>query len=358
MRTLYLGFSVLLALSQTATAPGPPAAAGASSQAAPPTAAADVMTPRDAKERMELAEKVNGLQGLDISWHLKASYEVLGADGKSTDTGTYEEWRVSAKQYRVALHSPSISVEEYGTDHVVFKKGEQSWPGRPLSAIQGMIARPIPPQVHPGKTVWENYERNFGAGKMPCTALMAPSLYTSVQDAASYCFALKNAVLFYASTPNNMYQTLFHTISLVHGHYLAHDIQLLLGGRPWLKVHVDVLEGLGPAGLQALTVPADASPVTARVSTPGEVTNGHLIKKALPVYPPAAKLQGVQGTVILDGVISTEGHFQELQVLGGPPMLQQAALDAVRQWVYSPYLLDGQPVEVETDINVVFALGR
>ncbi len=209
-------------------------------------------------------------------------------------------------------------MEEYGTDHGVFKKGEQDWPGRPLSAIPGMIARPIPTQAHTGKTVLENYERNFGAGKMPCTALMVPSLYTSVQDAASYCFALKNAVLFYASTPNNMYQTLFQNISLVHDHYLAHDIELFLGGRPWLKVHIETLEGLGPAGLQALTVPADASPVTARVSTPGEATNGHLIKKAFPVYPPAEKLQGVQGTVILDGVISTGGHFQELQLLGGP----------------------------------------
>jgi hypothetical protein len=83
------------------------------------------MTPRDAKERMELAEKVNGLQGLDISWHLKASYEVVGTDGKSTDTGTYEEWRVSAKQYRVALHSPSISVEEYGTSMESSRRGNR-----------------------------------------------------------------------------------------------------------------------------------------------------------------------------------------------------------------------------------------
>jgi hypothetical protein len=76
---------------------------------------------------MDLARKVNGLQRLDVRWHLKANYEVFAADGKSSDTGTYEEWRVNAKQYRIALHGSSVSVEEYGTDHGVFRAGEQDW---------------------------------------------------------------------------------------------------------------------------------------------------------------------------------------------------------------------------------------
>jgi protein TonB len=121
---------------------------------------------------------------------------------------------------------------------------------------------------------------------------------------------------------------------------------------------VDMLDGIGPAGLSALTVPAGASPVSVRVDATLDATAGRLINKVVPMYPAAAKLQGVQGTVILNGVISKEGHFKKLQVLAGPPMLQQPAIDAVRQWAYTPYLLDGQPVEVETDVNVVFVLGR
>ncbi len=58
---------------------------------------------------MELATKVNGLKGLDVPWHLKATYQVFGPDGKQTEKGTYEEWRVSAQQYRIALHRPSES---------------------------------------------------------------------------------------------------------------------------------------------------------------------------------------------------------------------------------------------------------
>jgi protein TonB len=64
----------------------------------------------------------------------------------------------------------------------------------------------------------------------------------------------------------------------------------------------------------------------------------------------------VSGTVVLKATISATGHIKNLEVVSGPSLLQQAALDAVRQWVYRPYLLNGQPVEVMTTINVVFTL--
>ena len=349
----FLGFA-----QAQATPPGPPAPVTAPSQAAPSTNSGEMVTPTDPKERMELAQKVNGLHGLDIPWHLKASYEVFGLDGKSTDKGTYEEWRVSAKQYRLALHSPTVSAEEYGTDHGVFRTGDQGWPGRPLSSIRAMIAQPVLPPVHPEKTVLQNYERSFGKLKLQCTALVDQGAKQKMEDAPSYCFASTNAILFYSGSFSRMYQTLFEHISLVHGYYFANDMQLFIGGRPWLKLHIDALEGLGPAGFSALTVPEGASPVTARLDVPGEITQGYLTNKILPVYPATAKQQGVQGRVILNGIIGTDGRYKRLDVLAGPPMLQQAALDAVRQWVYTPYLRDGKPIEVETDISVVFALQR
>jgi len=348
--------ALLQATTDPATRDPAPAASVPPAQAAPSSTSADVITPQDAKERMELAEKVNGLHGLDIPWHLKASYEVFGLDGKSTDTGTYEAWHVSPKQYRLALHSPSISVEEYGTDHGIFRTGDQGWPGRPLSSIRGMIMRPVP-VPSPEKTTLENYERTVSKQPLLCTALIDHGAKSTVQDAASYCFAPTNAILFYSGSAGRI-QILFEHISLVHGHYFANDMQLFVGGRPWLKVHVDTLEGLGPAALSALTVPAGASAVTARLDATEEVTQGRLIKKLFPAYPAAAKQQGVQGTVILNGVIGTDGHFKKLEVMAGPSMLQQAALDAVRQWVYTPFLQEGKPVEVETDVNVVFALQR
>jgi protein TonB len=75
-----------------------------------------------------------------------------------------------------------------------------------------------------------------------------------------------------------------------------------------------------------------------------------------PVYPPLAKQARISGTVMLAAHISTDGHIQNLRVISGHPMLVQAAIEAVRQWVYRPTLLNGQPVEVLTDIQVNFAL--
>lgn len=85
---------------------------------------------------------------------------------------------------------------------------------------------------------------------------------------------------------------------------------------------------------------------------------GRIIEKTMPTYPPIARVTGVQGTVILQAAISKSGTIENLRVMSGPAMLQQAAMDAVRTWRYRPYLLNGEPVEVETTVNVVFTMGR
>jgi periplasmic protein TonB len=85
---------------------------------------------------------------------------------------------------------------------------------------------------------------------------------------------------------------------------------------------------------------------------------GQPLERTLPVFPAIAKATGTQGTVVLQAIISKTGTIENLRVVGGPGLLQQAALDAVKQWRYRPYKLNDQPVEVETTINVVFTLGR
>ena len=85
---------------------------------------------------------------------------------------------------------------------------------------------------------------------------------------------------------------------------------------------------------------------------------GFLIYKVTPQYPAIAKEAGVGGTVALQAMISKDGTIENLRVVSGPAMLQQAALDAVKMWRYRPYLLNKVPVEVETTVNVVFTMGR
>jgi protein TonB len=86
------------------------------------------------------------------------------------------------------------------------------------------------------------------------------------------------------------------------------------------------------------------------------VMNGLLLFNPVPVYPPIAIATRTEGTVALQAIISKNGAIENLRVVSGPAMLQQSALDAVRRWRYRPYTLNGQPVEVETTVNVVFKL--
>ncbi len=94
-----------------------------------------------------------------------------------------------------------------------------------------------------------------------------------------------------------------------------------------------------------------------KVNISAGVAMGMLIQKTQPIYPPIAKAARVSGTVVLQATISKTGTIENLQVVSGPAMLQQAALDAVRTWRYRPYLLNNEPVEVETTVNVIFTLG-
>jgi len=83
---------------------------------------------------------------------------------------------------------------------------------------------------------------------------------------------------------------------------------------------------------------------------------GNLILRVQTDYPALARQVRVQGQVVLRAMIRREGTIENLQVLSGHPMLVRAAVDAVRQWRYRPYLLNGEPVEVETEVRVNFIL--
>ena len=90
----------------------------------------------------------------------------------------------------------------------------------------------------------------------------------------------------------------------------------------------------------------------------GNVQAARIINRVQPVYPPLARQTRISGTVRLHAIIGKDGMIQQLEVMNGHPLLQQSALDAVRQWRYQPTLLNGEPVEVDTTIDVIFSLNQ
>lgn len=119
-------------------------------------------------------------------------------------------------------------------------------------------------------------------------------------------------------------------------------------------------KGLQPAPAN-IPNPNAAAPTVAppnRLRVASGVTQGMLIHQVAPVYPLDAKRSHIEGTVVLGAVIGKDGRIQDLRAISGPKELVPAALGAVQQWRYKPYLLMGNPVEVETHITVNFRLNR
>jgi TonB family protein len=111
-----------------------------------------------------------------------------------------------------------------------------------------------------------------------------------------------------------------------------------------------------PGGPPQLDLTISSSP--GRIKVGGAVIAASILTKVPPVYPAAAKAARVSGVVHLAVIIGTDGTMQQIHALSGPPELVDAAMDAVKQWVYKPTLLNGNPVQVETTIDINFTLSQ
>ena len=133
-----------------------------------------------------------------------------------------------------------------------------------------------------------------------------------------------------------------------------------------------VISGIWATAVRAQTSQPEPSGGTATESLPpppvvrslgpvrisNGVMAGLILNKVPPHYPAEARAAGVGGTVVLHAIIGKDGTIEKLTVISGPALLQDAAVDAVKQWVYSPYLLNGVPTEVDTTIMVNFNLNK
>jgi len=103
---------------------------------------------------------------------------------------------------------------------------------------------------------------------------------------------------------------------------------------------------------------APPKPPASRIQVGGKLQSAMLLRKVEPTYPQLARQMRVQGVVRFQAVISKEGEVKDLKFVSGPRVLEQAAADAIKRWVYRPTLLDGRPVEVSTQIDLNFTLGQ
>jgi protein TonB len=117
-----------------------------------------------------------------------------------------------------------------------------------------------------------------------------------------------------------------------------------------------VIGGIISSNSGVAAVPNVTKPIPQRLRISQGVSKGLLTYRIEPTYPPLARQARIQGVVVLTAVIDKDGNIQNLQVVSGHPLLAPAAIEAVKQWRYKPFLLNGQPLEVETAVTVTFQL--
>lgn len=334
-------------------------------QAAPPTPPAQktnaelasAATPADPAERLEVGRRLNGLAVPGAKpWHLKATYQLYDDKAKPTESGTYEEWWFSDKQYKLAYHSATFNQEEYSNDRGVFRAGDQGWQPWPLSRLRDQIEYPILPADELSDRATMNITRKFGDVELACTVLpFREDKHPSLND-RSYCFDSKRTILRYSHTAMLDHQMVYDQITLFDGRFVARSIRMLFTGALSMTLHIDELALLQSEQVSVTKPPDDAQQGARRVLYyPGSEKNVPRWT-VQPEYPPVAAQNHIRGTVLLVIRAGTNGHVSNAFAIEGPDVLRKAALDAALHVVFKPLHLNGQPAEFEQEIECNFAM--
>ncbi len=323
--------------------------------------------PKDPRAILAAAQPLYDFNSVDLKpWHLKATYQLYDDTGKPAEQGIYEYWWASPKVYRSTWTRPGMTHSDWYT-----ADGKHAYQasGATLNyfeyALKQAFLAPVPDTAALDIAHFrlDRQEVALADVKLPCVMVVPRMpLHGQLQIVPlglfpTYCFDTRSPAL-RASYSFGMIGIAFDKIVMVQHRYIAKEIVFFEGKRKLLTATLDDVKGLAPND-PALMPPADAAfTTTDKAPIDGKVANGMLIKKPRPIYPQDAKDARVSGEVVLGATIGVDGAVHELHVIEAPwPSLVASAVWAVSHWQYKPYLLNGQPVEVETTITVTYSIG-
>jgi TonB family protein len=204
-------------------------------------------------------------------------------------------------------------------------------------------------------------EHDFGKTKMDCIMLVSPETgNVSSQPlglSPTYCFDHDQDLL-RLSYEFISQATLRIRVGTFLGHNVVVDQATSLVTVNEVTAHVDTLEAI-PLTATDFVPSAEFEKISTPITLLSAVTRGSTLSTVAPIYPEGARMRHVGGSVVLSAIIGRDGRIHSLKVLSTPDeALSNSALAAVKQWTYKPYLLNGEPVEVDTIITVNFFSSR
>jgi len=263
---------------------------------------------------------------------LKADFQLFDLDGKPAEKGTAEEsWGTGLSNY-VTFSSPSLP------------KGLANVSNRETYLVKQLIsalARPFPHIASANNFKMDEITRDINGAPIQCFLVTSENL----TPGAAFCADDQNRI---SAITGDLFIVRRSNFRKFHDHEVPMDLELSYEGKTALTMHVDELD----EPTKASETPAKKSNPDA-TSIPGSVIAGFILKKKTPEYPKKARKKRMGGAVLLTAIISKQGTITSLDVVASPdPLFTQSAVDAVKTWTYKPYLLHGEPTEVDTAITV------
>lgn len=325
------------------------------------------MLPKSLKELMVLGWRVNGVEGVDKPWHLKATYQTFDADGQPKETGTFEEWWNGSEKSKRSFTSAGFNQTRYRDGDKISVVGDPLVPFEDRVAV-AFLLRPLAGKAELEPLFLTSAEKNIGVVTLHCVlpSSVAPRLMASEDVAGNPMLALRqsfrgwgvpttclnpNSAIARVELFDNGISSLFDGMVDVDGQYVAKDIWIRNGSAPIEHLTVTTLEVPAKLDESTFAVPPDAK-------AERKYSGGRRISGKYPTYPPVAKTRKVEGLVMIRTKINETGDIADPEVISSPKELRASALETVKTWKYEPYRLNGQPVEVSTVASVIYRLGR
>lgn len=326
--------------------------------------AAQSGTPQDPKSLMEQAHAKNGLLAPGATpWHIRARYSAFELNGQFAYEGTYEEWWLDATHYKVRFTTGQFTQTDYATGDGLFRQGKREWLGGRELRLRTSLLDPLPEAGELSEFEVSKWSPPGARGSVSCVLMRYPLRGKGKLPDGYYptaCFEPGEPVLrFYRNQSSE--QINYDQIVLFQGHYVAQQIQYIVGGQLVGALQVDVLEPLKEPAAAVLAVPPEAARVDlghiAFSALDGTGAGGGLtlLKKEPPRFPLAGLGAQYGGMVDLEASVAPDGHVADLKLLSEKNMMSVAAMDAVREWSFMPFDVMGQPRQIEAEIKLLFA---
>jgi TonB family protein len=315
--------------------------------------------PSDPKDLMRLAAQSNSIAGADMQpWHLKFHFQINDEKGHPTDQGTFEEYWAGAHKSKIIYTSSEFTQTRYETESGVLFSGERDpAPGIFIQILKQFI-NPIALDEHFEQATVMHEKRDVNKSKLLCitqkTRITQPLTYEYIGP--WYCLDPGSSALRAELSNNGDLEFTRDNPVKLQDHFVPSVVSSVRGKTTVYTATLDTAETLTTVNDADFTAPPTALPPPRVVSVSPEVALSFILSQPKPFYPPIAVAARVSGTVVIEFTIGTHGRVFGEHVISGPAMLQQAAMESVKNWTFKHFTDKGEPVQVETQVAVPFKL--